>query len=85
MHNFMKKISLVFAGVIAGIMVSLNFSAIADLAWRAIRLISPDKPYIAGTPLPGTYSQSFHRPVKRARAGYELLTHDSGVLRAYGH
>lgn len=30
MRNFMKKISLVFVGIIAGVMVSLNFSAIAD-------------------------------------------------------
>ncbi|WP_292975984.1 PDZ domain-containing protein, partial [Nitrosomonas sp.] len=30
MRNFMNKISLVFIGIIAGVMVSLNFSAIAD-------------------------------------------------------
>ncbi len=30
MHNLMNKISLVFIGVIAGVMVSLNFSAIAN-------------------------------------------------------
>lgn len=30
MRNFMNKISLVFVGIIAGVMVSLNFSAIAD-------------------------------------------------------
>ena len=30
MRNFMKKTSLIFVGVVAGIMVSLNFSAIAD-------------------------------------------------------
>ncbi|MBE7527616.1 S41 family peptidase [Nitrosomonas sp.] len=30
MRNFMKKTGLVFIGIIAGIMVSLNFSAIAD-------------------------------------------------------
>jgi len=30
MRNFMNKISLIFIGIIAGVMVSLNFSAIAD-------------------------------------------------------
>ena len=43
MHNFVKKLSLVLFGVIAGVMISLNFSAVADKTLKAELPPSPDR------------------------------------------
>lgn len=63
MDNFVKKLSLVFFGVIAGVMISLNFSAVADKALKAELPPLPIEELRAFTQVFGRIKSDYVEPV----------------------
>lgn len=63
MHNFVKKLSLVLFGVIAGVMISLNFSAVADKTLKAELPPLPIEELRAFTQVFGRIKSDYVEPV----------------------
>ncbi|SFM34584.1 carboxyl-terminal processing protease [Nitrosomonas nitrosa] len=63
MHNFVKKLSLILFGVIAGVMISLNFSAVADKTLKAELPPLPIEELRAFTQVFGRIKSDYVEPV----------------------
>ncbi|SDY20861.1 S41 family peptidase [Nitrosomonas sp. Nm33] len=63
MHNFMKKLSLILLGVAAGVMISLNFSAVADKALKTELPPLPIEELRAFTQVFGRIKSDYVEPV----------------------
>ena len=63
MHNFIKKLSLILSGVAAGVMISLNFSAVADKALKAELPPLPIEELRAFTQVFGRIKSDYVEPV----------------------
>ncbi len=63
MHNFIKKFSLILFGVAAGVMISLNFSAVADKALKAELPPLPIEELRAFTQVFGRIKSDYVEPV----------------------
>jgi carboxyl-terminal processing protease len=64
MHNFVKKLSLVLSGVAAGVLISLNFSAVADKALQAELPPLPIEELRAFTQVFGRIKSDYVEPVE---------------------
>lgn len=64
MDNFVRKLSLVFFGVITGVMISLNFSAVADKALKAELPPLPIEELRAFTQVFGRIKSDYVEPVE---------------------
>ncbi|MDV6344967.1 S41 family peptidase [Nitrosomonas sp. Is37] len=63
MHNFIKKLSLILLGVAAGVMISLNFSAVADKALKTELPPLPIEELRAFTQVFGRIKSDYVEPV----------------------
>lgn len=63
MHNLIKKLSLILLGVAAGVMISLNFSAVADKALKAELPPLPIEELRAFTQVFGRIKSDYVEPV----------------------
>src|ERR1700694_3972884 len=61
MHNKFRNIGLVFVGVVAGVLISLNFQAVAD---RATRTVLPIEELRAFTEVFGAIKANYVEPVE---------------------
>src|SRR5213596_2164487 len=61
MHNKFRNIGLIFIGVIAGVLISLNFQAVAD---RAARTVLPIEELRAFTEVFGAIKTNYVEPVE---------------------
>src|SRR2546430_17313548 len=61
MHNKFRNIGLIFIGVIAGVLISLNFQAVAD---RAARTVMPIEELRAFTEVFGAIKTNYVAPVE---------------------
>src|SRR6195256_1366879 len=61
MHNKFRNIGLIFIGVIAGVLISLNFQAVAD---RATRTVLPIEELRAFTEVFGAIKTNYVEPVE---------------------
>src|SRR2546427_6874669 len=61
MHNKFRNIGLIFIGVIAGVLISLNFQAVAD---RATRTVLPIEELRAFTEVFGAIKANYVEPVE---------------------
>lgn len=73
MHNFVKKLSLIFFGVAAGVMISLNFSAVADKALKAELPPLPIEELRAFTQVFGRIKSDYVEPVDDKRLITEAI------------
>src|SRR5438046_10136428 len=64
MHNKFRNIGLIFIGVIAGVLISLNFQAVAD---RAARTVLPIEELRAFTEVFGAIKTNYVEPVEDKR------------------
>jgi carboxyl-terminal processing protease len=61
MHNKLRNIGLIFVGVVAGVLISLNFQAVAD---RATRTVLPIEELRAFTEVFGAIKANYVEPVE---------------------
>src|SRR5438876_9634194 len=74
MHNKFRNIGLIFIGVIAGVLISLNFQAVAD---RAARTVRPIEELRAFAEVFGAIKSSYVEPVEDKKLITEAI---SGML-----
>src|SRR3979409_1164363 len=61
MHNKVRNIGLIFVGVVAGVLISLNFQAVAD---RATRTVLPIEELRAFTEVFGAIKTNYVEPAE---------------------
>src|SRR5438034_7601635 len=71
MHNKFRNIGLIFIGVIAGVLISLNFQAVAD---RAARTVLPIEELRAFTEVFGRIKSDYVEPVEDKKLITEAIT-----------
>src|SRR5258708_10802225 len=70
MHNKFRNIGLIFIGVIAGVLISLNFQAVAD---RAARTVLPIEELRAFTEVFGAIKTNYVEPVEDKKLTTEAI------------
>src|SRR5438093_1022730 len=78
MHNKFRNIGLIFIGVIAGVLISLNFQAVAD---RAARTVLPIEELRAFTEVFGAIKTNYVEPVEDKKLITEAI---NGMLTGLG-
>src|SRR2546422_1099869 len=78
MHNKFRNIGLIFIGVIAGVLISLNFQAVAD---RAARTVLPIEELRAFTEVFGAIKTNYVEPVEDKK----LITEAINGMRSEEH